>query len=124
MQQRRIIGLAFLAALLLTSFFGVRVLHHRSRFATGVDEPIRPWMNVPYVAHSYHVPVPVLLDALGLQPHPPDRRPIRVIARQQGRSEDEIMTTLQHAIDEFRKHPAPPRAPQPPGRSPGAPGRP
>ena len=54
------------------------------------DEPIRGWMNVGYVAHSYRVPPHVLYLALGLPHKPPDKRPLRELAGAQHRSMDEI----------------------------------
>ena len=36
------------------------------------DEPIQGWMNIGYIAHSYHVPAYVLAQALGLPPGPED----------------------------------------------------
>src|SRR5665647_829515 len=47
------------------------------------DEPIHGWMSVGYVAHSYRVPPYVLYLALGLPHKPPDKRPLRDIAKMQ-----------------------------------------
>ncbi len=70
------------------------------------DEPIRAWMTVGYVAHSYRVPARVLYQALDLPPREPgsprDRRPLREIAREQGRTFEEISATLQTAIERER----------------------
>jgi hypothetical protein len=75
------------------------------------DEPIRPWMSLGYIAHSYSVPPWVLHQALGL-PLKPDRRPIREIAREQNRSVDEVIAILQDAIVHSRPpYPHPPDAP-------------
>ena len=74
------------------------------------DESIAEWMPVNYVAHSYHVPPPVLFDTLKLKPKPGERRkPLGEIAVSQGRSFDELKADLEKAIAEFRrKHPTPP----------------
>jgi hypothetical protein len=83
------------------------------------DEPIRPWMNIGYIAHSYRVPPHVLYQALGLPHKPPDKRPIRDIARAQNRSVAEVIGTLQNAIVHARPPYPPPPPPAPdPGRSP------
>jgi hypothetical protein len=74
------------------------------------DEPIRGWMTVGYVAHSYHVPPHVLYQALDLPREPRDRRPLREIAKSQGRSVDELRATLLDAI----AHARPPYPPPPP----------
>jgi hypothetical protein len=79
------------------------------------DEPIRGWMNVGYVAHSYRVPPHVLYLALGLPQKPLDKRPLREIAKVQHRSMDEIRAILQDAIIHARP-PYPP--PPPPDQSP------
>ncbi len=62
------------------------------------SEPIRPWMSVPYIAHSYHVPTRVLFEALGLSEDRRDWRPIAAIARQQNRTVQEVIHILYQAI--------------------------
>ena len=112
------------ALVLVLGFTGLHVAHvvrgaiywrqHR-------DEPIRSWMNLGYVAHSYRVPPHVLYRALDLpfEPRAPrDRRPLREIAKAQGRSMDEVRAVLQDAITHARPpHPPPP----PPGDESGKP---
>lgn len=76
------------------------------------DEKIRPWMSVGYVSHSHRVPSPVLYRAIGVEPSPRDRRPIRAIAAQQGRPVEALISDLERAIADFRSsHPPPGRAP-------------
>jgi membrane protein DedA with SNARE-associated domain len=78
-------------------------------------------MSVGYVAHSYHVEPDVLYLALGLPDKPPDKRPLRKIAKVQHRSMDEIKTVLQDAIT--HAHPlaaATSVTPRPKSRSMGA----
>jgi hypothetical protein len=83
------------------------------------DEPIRGWMTLGYVAHSYHVPPHVLHLALGLPDKPPDKRPLREIAKAQNRSMDEIRSLLLQAIDQARPpHRASPSPPTNSGTSP------
>ena len=75
-------------------------------------------MNVPYVAHSYHVPPHVLFLALGLPPKPPDDRPIVEIARAQNRPVEAVIADLQYAIIHARPpYPAPLPPPTDPTRS-------
>ncbi len=110
-----ILGLAL--SLVITGVFAVRALGHVPR--PQVDEPIRPWMSVPYIAHSYHVPPHVLFQALGLPPKPPDKRPIVEIAREQNRSVETMIADLQNAIIHARPpYPPPPPPPDPPGSTP------
>lgn len=110
-----LLGSALVAAFLLTGLFAVRAVQHARDLRRHTDEPIRPWMNVPYIAHAYHVPPHILFQALGLPPAPPDSRPISGIARQQGRTIEDLTTTLMEAILHARPpthRRAPPRAPR------------
>jgi hypothetical protein len=110
---------AFLLVLGFTGLHAVHTVREVIYWRNHHDEPIRGWMTVGYVAHSYHVPPHVLYQALGLPLHrPPDRRPLREIAREQNRSLDEISAVLQDAITHARP-PYPP--PPPPPRDAGGP---
>ncbi len=111
--------LGFLLSLGVTGVFAVRsfqaasALHH--------DQPIRPWMTVPYVAHSYHVPASGLYSALGLSAaRPRDRRTLAEIARSQGRPVGQVIAELQQAIAQERaaSPPTPARTPATPRGSP------
>jgi len=93
-------GLAI--ALVITLIFGIRLVR---RFVDRpTNEPIREWMSVPYIAHSYRVPPRVLFDALGLPDpdQPRDMRPLREIARAQNKNVSDLITTLQAAIETER----------------------
>jgi hypothetical protein len=107
-----LVVLAFVLVLSFTGLFAVRTVRRAIYWHYHQDEPIRPWMNLGYIAHSYNVPPWVLHQALGL-PQKPDRRPIREIAREQNRSVDEVIATLQNAIVHSRP-PYPPPGPPPP----------
>ncbi len=110
----RAVLLAFFLALTITGWFGTRVVRHAIFWHYHTDDPLRPWMNVPFIAHSYRVPPYVLYQALDLPPTSPDRRPIREIAEAQNRSVDEVIAILQDAIVHARP-PFPPPPPPPPG---------
>jgi hypothetical protein len=109
---------AFLLVLSFTGLFAVRTVRRTIYWRHHRDEPIRPWMNIGYIAHSYRVPPWVLSSALGLPPKP-DRRPIRAIAREQNRSVDEVIAVLEDAIVHARP-PYPPPGPPPSARNGGA----
>jgi hypothetical protein len=118
-RRQWIVVIAFLLAVSVAGLFAVRTARHALYWSRHRDEAIRPWMSVPYVARSYHVPPPMLYQALGLSPKPHDRRPLRDIAREQDRPVEALTAELQKAIGEFRSHPeAPPPPPPPGGRSP------
>jgi hypothetical protein len=106
---------ALVLVVLLTSLFAVRTFRRAIYWRMHRDEVIRPWMSVPYVAHSYRVPSYVLYDALKLEHPPHDHRPIREIAKEQHRQVNEIIKTLNDAIARARQQPS---LNQPPGRSP------
>lgn len=100
-----LIGL--LLALLITLFFGARAVRRFRDRPT--DEPIREWMNIPYVAHSYHVPPDLLFQALNLPAErPPNRRPISRIAKELNLTSDEVIKRLEEAIAKERASRAPP----------------
>jgi hypothetical protein len=107
-----LVVLAFVLVVSVTGLFAVRTVRRAIYWHYHQDEPIRPWMNLGYIAHSYSVPPWVLHQALGLPPKP-DRRPIREIAREQHRSVNEVIAILQDAIVHARP-PYPPPGPPPP----------
>ena len=124
MRNRRqwLLTAAFAVALVWTGLFAVRASRHVRPLRAAADEPIRPWMSIPYVAHSYHVPPQVLFQALDLPFNPRDRRPIGKIARAQGRSIQDVEALLRQAIIHARPPyppppPPPPLPPPPPGQS-------
>lgn len=108
----------FLLALVVTGFFAVRGVRRAIYWHNHRDEPIRPWMSVRYVARSYRVPPPLLYEAIGLQPVPHDRRPLRQIAREQNRSVETLIQDLQEAIKGFRAHAPPQPSSSPTGGTP------
>lgn len=118
-----LVVLAFVLVVSFTGLFAVRTVRRAIYWHYHQDEPIRPWMNLGYIAHSYSVPPWVLHQALGL-PQKPDRRPVREIARAQNRPVDEVIAVLQNAIVHSRPPYPPPGPPPPPdngatqGRSP------
>lgn len=117
-KQRILLFGGLAVALVITLLFGIRLV--RRFIDRPTNEPIREWMSVPYIAHSYRVPPRVLFDALGLPDpdKPRDMRPIREIARAQNKNVADLITTLQAAIEVERKtrRPGgdPPEPPPPP----------
>lgn len=108
-QQVLLLG-GLLLALLVTVFFGVRAFRRFSHPPS--NEPIREWMNLPYIAHAYRVPPSVLLTALGLPADtPPSRRPIRRIAQDLNLTTADVITRLEEAIAQERSSRAPPGEP-------------
>ena len=96
---------ALALVVLATGVFAVRTVRRAMYWRAHRDEAIRPWMSVPYVAHSYRVPPHVLYQALGIPPQPHDRRPLKQIAREQNRSVDDLSAVLRDAIARERATP-------------------
>src|SRR5258708_4485115 len=116
--QKWIVVGALALVVLLTGLFAVRTVRRAMYWRAHHDELIRPWMSIPYVAHSYRVPPRVLYQALGMPRQLHDRRPLKQIAREQNRSVDGMISVLHDAIAGERAN-HPPAAPTPePGSSP------
>jgi hypothetical protein len=89
--------LGFCLAIAATFFFGYRA-GRTARHVRWQNEPIRPWMSVPFVAHTWHTREQPLFEAIGVPPNPHDHRPIRDIARAEKRPAAELISDLQKAI--------------------------
>jgi hypothetical protein len=93
-----ILAVAFLVAIAGTFIFGYRAGRYAHRLRLE-NEPIRPWMSVPFIAHIHHVPSELLFRAIGLDPVPHDRRPLRVIARTEHRPVADLIRDLGKALE-------------------------
>jgi hypothetical protein len=103
------VGLAFMVAITGTFVFAYRA-GRQARHIHAVNEPIRAWMSVPFIAHAHHLPANVLFQAIGVEPREPhDRRSVRRIAHDLHRPVPDLISQLQRAID---------AAAQPPGGHP------
>lgn len=101
---RLLLIVALLASLAVAALFATRAVGTGRHTREG-DEAIRPWMSVPYVAHSQGVPQRTLWDALGIPPHAHDRRPLARIAREKKRRVEDLIAQLRRAIGAERKSP-------------------
>jgi hypothetical protein len=103
------ICLAFLLALAGTFVFAYRAGREARRIHAST-EPIRPWMSIPFIAHTHHVPADVLFQAIGVEPRQPhDRRSLRRLAHDLQRPLPQLILQVQRALD---------AAAQPPGGQP------
>src|SRR5712671_211906 len=116
--QKWIVLAALALVILVTGLFAVRTVRRAIFWRTHREEVIRPWMSIPYIAHSYRVPPHVLYQALGIPPQLHDRRPLKQIAAGQNRSVDEVISSLNEAINRERANQIPSASPSQPGRSP------
>jgi hypothetical protein len=80
-----------------TFFFGYRA-GRTVRHVQWRNEPIQPWMSVPFVAHTHHTRSELLFQAIGVPPNTRDRRPIRDIARDEKLPVAKLIRDLQNAI--------------------------
>jgi len=106
--QQWLVVAAFLLVVGFTGLHAFRAFRNAVYWSHHRDEPIHAWMSVGYVARSYHVPPRFLYEALGLEHTPHDRKPIRLIAREQNRSVHEVIAVLQDAIVRARQSGTPP----------------
>jgi len=105
--QHWFVAAALVLALGFTGLHAFRVVNSAIYWNNNRDEPIQGWMNIGFVAHSYHVPPPILYQAIGLPPKP-DKRPLRIIAKAQNRSLGAVRAILQNAIVHARPPYPPP----------------
>ena len=105
---------AFVAALTFTVLFAVRATRRAAYWRSHQEEPIKPWMTIGYVAHSYHVPPRVLYEALGIPQRVPDKRPIREIAKEEHKPVQVVIGEIQTAVAHARP-PSPAASPPPAG---------
>jgi len=92
-----ILAVAFCGAIAGTFVFALRAGRH-ARQLRRENEPIRAWMSVPFIAHTHHVPSALLYHAIGLEPQPHDRRPLRAIARDEHRPVADMERDLERAL--------------------------
>ena len=119
-----VVAVAFVIALVLGGRAGVR-LYHR---LTGPPPPPREtdvsaiagWMSVPYVARHYRVPPPELFQALGVTPEGHRTATLDDIARETGRSPDQVLATVRQTVQAWQEAHPPPKPGSPkPERRPG-----
>ena len=89
---------------------GLLTLHtirHAIRLHRATEE-VRPWMSIPYIARSHHVPAEQLYEAVGLPFDRHDHRPLWRIARQEGRPVDQLISSVEALIAHAHGHAPPP----------------
>ncbi len=97
-----ILGLALVA----TAFFAVRLVAFWIYWSDPAhrDQVIEPWMTPRYVAHSWHVPREVMVEALGQDLEQGNGGPPNLarLAAERGVTTAELITVIEAAIEEFR----------------------
>jgi len=103
-RQTLLLIAALCLAIGVTFFFGYRA-GRTARHIRQRNEPIKAWMSVPFIAHTYHVKEEVLFQAIHASPNPHDHRPVRDIARAEKRPSAELIRDLEKAIANGGKAP-------------------
>lgn len=118
-RTRRIVLLTTLLVLSVVLFLivGVRLtrsaleMRNQRRVQAGEMLGVRPWMTVPYIARTYHLPEDQIFQALNLNDTRRNRRtPLSVLAARDRRDLDADIATINALIDR-RQSPRPPPTP-------------
>ena len=119
-RTRRIVLLTTLLILSVVLFLIVGLRFTRSslemrnqrRVQAGEMLGVRPWMTVPYIARTYHLPEEQIFQALNLSDTPRNRRtPLHVLAARNDRDLAADIATINAMIDR-RQSPRPPPTPR------------
>ncbi|WP_424932569.1 hypothetical protein [Amaricoccus macauensis] len=106
-RQNRLLLMAFVLACALTVFFGGRMVLNAIYWGDPMhrDQPIAGWMTPRYIAHSWHVPPEVVLDALEIEPKRTKAKPptLASIAEKRGEPLPELERRIEEAIAGFRE---------------------
>ena len=101
MTRKLILVAALVLAIVGAFVFGARVRRHARRMHWQ-NEPVRPWMSLPFIAHTHHVPVETLYQAIGVPYQEHDRRPVRAIARAENKPLADLLRELENAVTNGR----------------------
>lgn len=90
---------AFALALAVTLFFALRSLSFWIYWADPAhrNQAIEPWMTPRYIAHSWHVPPPVVAEAMGLKPGGP-RITVADVAEDEDMTVEALVAQIMAAI--------------------------
>lgn len=104
-RAHKVLSLAFLAAILLTLLFGVRMVVFAVYWMDPAhrDQTLEGWMTPRYVAQSYELPPEVTALAIGV-PYPPQNRgqTLADIAENQGVTLTELQARIEAAARTHR----------------------
>ena len=91
-------------ALSASAVFGVRTIGNWVYWndPAHIDQPIAGWMTPRYVAFSWDVPRPVMIDALGMGDKNPEGRNLKRLAEAQGIPLDQLIARIEAAIEDHR----------------------
>lgn len=106
-----VIGLLLCIALVAVAFTAlgtVRAVQNlqqqRTMAKAGDVRTVRPWMTIPYISHTYHVPESYLYQSLHISADTPSRHvPLHALAAHYQRSVPDVVREVQSAITTYRK---------------------
>ncbi|GAA3873650.1 hypothetical protein [Celeribacter arenosi] len=91
----------------MAGFFTVRSLAFWFYWhgAESRQQPIEPWMTPGYIAHSWHVPPEIVLEAVGA-PMPPPKGPMNLIdiAHLRDVPVETLVEAARVAVEDFREN--------------------
>ena len=91
--------LAFALALLATLFFGGRAIMFAVTLNYRAEQPVAGWMTPRYIARTYGLEREELAILLTTTDKDDLRQPLYTIAREQGVTVSDLISTVQQAID-------------------------
>jgi hypothetical protein len=102
-KRHPVLSTSFLIALALTLFFVTRLLVHLLTWEGHLHEPIKPWMTIGYVGHSWGLNPKVIDERAGL-PLPVNGRPftLQEIADDRGVPVEDIIKQVEDAVAKLR----------------------
>lgn len=92
-KQRILVISLIIIGVIFSIFFGIRVFHSFKNFDGQGRRPpppgkietdvelIRGWMTIPFIAELYHVPEPVIFDAVNIPPEGNREKSIKDLAQ-------------------------------------------
>lgn len=91
-------------ALSVSLVFGVRTIGNWVYWSDPehIDQPLAGWMTPRYVAYSWDVPRPVMIEALDMGDKNPERRNLKRLAEAQGIPLEELIARIKAAIEDHR----------------------
>lgn len=103
-QRHRLATLLFAGALLIALFFAIRLAAFTIYWADPGrrEAEIEGWMTPGYVALSWKVPKPVIVEAISLDGREGGRMRLADIARERGVSLEALIGDIETAILNFR----------------------
>ncbi len=98
------LSIAFVLALALTVFFGVRMTRTAIYWADPrhTDQAIAGWMSPGYVAMSWSIPRDAMVEMIGQQPGNGRPQPLDRIAAERGRPLETLIAEIEAAIQTYR----------------------